>query len=123
MSSLLVVPITGLLRAIAWNNPPERTRSMARPTLPIHPRQVRFLAQLGLPVVAIAWFFGCDRGTLYKRFGKQLQMGKAERYPEHVRLAVLQEARVRDGCLVTIHPTTETDPYHWAGRRGPGILR
>jgi hypothetical protein len=51
---------------------------MARPLLPIHADQVVFLARRGMSVAAIASFFHCDRGTLYKRFGVELRRARSE---------------------------------------------
>jgi len=49
---------------------------MARPKLEIDPIQVERLAQLHCTNVEIAAFFGCDEGTIRKRFSEELAKGR-----------------------------------------------
>src|SRR3954467_6507560 len=52
---------------------------MARPPLEIDPDEVVDLVRSGVPVVEVAESFGCDRGTLYRRFGKAIRRAKVLR--------------------------------------------
>lgn len=52
---------------------------MGRPKLDIDEEEVRKLAKLGATNVDIAGFYGCDEGTIRKRFSEMLTKGRAER--------------------------------------------
>ena len=52
---------------------------MGRPRLDIDAVQVRKLARMGASNVDIADFFGCDEGTIRRRFSENLTKGRAER--------------------------------------------
>lgn len=49
---------------------------MARPKLDIDPQQVTMLAEMQCTNVEIAAFFGCDEGTIRKRFSEELSKGR-----------------------------------------------
>jgi hypothetical protein len=52
---------------------------MARPRLNIDPDKVRQYALIGLKTTEIAGMFGCDEGTLRKRFKREIAEGRAQR--------------------------------------------
>ncbi len=69
---------------------------MARPKLEIDPKTVEGFAKLGATNCEIADHFGCDEGTIRKRFSEILYKGRADR---KIRLRQLQWNLAEKGNL------------------------